>query len=144
MFRSGMMSTAGGLSVEAEPAGRPNRRKHSVVEKRRIVEKTLVPGASVARVAWGHEVNANQVFKWRRLYQRGLPGGKESPVALVPVTVSDAQPGAQFASTPVAAPPDSSSVALSTIQLQLPKGCLHIEGAADPDSLRVLLEYLLG
>jgi transposase len=144
MFRRGMMSTAGGLAVEAEPAGRPNRRKHSIAEKRRIVEETLLPGASVARVARAHEVNANQVFKWRRLYQAGLLGGQGSSVALVPVTVCDAQPGAQLTSTPIAAPPAKRSVAPGTIQLQLPKGRLRIEGAADPDSLRVVLECLLG
>ena len=40
--------------------------------KRQIVEETLAPGASVARVARAHGVNANQVFAWRRQYQRGL------------------------------------------------------------------------
>lgn len=32
-------------------------------EKRRIVEATLVAGASIARVAREHGVNANQVFQ---------------------------------------------------------------------------------
>jgi len=112
--------------------------------KRRIVEETLLAGASAARVAREHGVNANQVFKWRRLSQRGLLAGKVSTVALVPVTVSDAQPGAQLDSTPTAAPRVAGSVVAGTIQLQLPKGRLRIEGAADPDSLRVVLECLLG
>ena len=47
------------------------RRWRSVAEKRRIVELTLVPGASVALVARAHGVNANQVFKWRREFERG-------------------------------------------------------------------------
>lgn len=50
-------------------AGR--RRFRTVEEKRRIVEETLVPGASVARVARAHGVNANQVFGWRQLYRQG-------------------------------------------------------------------------
>ena len=41
-------------------------------EKCRIVEQTLKPGASVARVALAHGVNANQVFSWRRQYLQGL------------------------------------------------------------------------
>ena len=41
------------------------RRRRSAEEKRRIVEETLEAGASVARVARRHEVNANQVFYWR-------------------------------------------------------------------------------
>ena len=47
------------------------RRWRSVAEKRRIVELTLHPGARVALVARGHGMNANQVFKWRRAFERG-------------------------------------------------------------------------
>ncbi len=48
------------------------RQRRSAELKRQIVEETLAPGASVARVARAHGVNANQVFAWRRQYQRGL------------------------------------------------------------------------
>lgn len=46
--------------------GRKARRSWSLAKKRRIVAETLVPGASVSVVARRHDVNANQVFKWRR------------------------------------------------------------------------------
>lgn len=49
----------------------PKRRYRGVEEKRRIVEESLVEGASVARIARAHGVNANLVFNWRRLYQAG-------------------------------------------------------------------------
>jgi transposase-like protein len=39
-----------------------NRRWRSVEELRAIVEASLAPGASVARVARAHGVNANQVL----------------------------------------------------------------------------------
>ena len=42
------------------------RRSWPVGERQRIVAETLVPGASVSVVARRHDVNANQVFKWRR------------------------------------------------------------------------------
>ena len=42
------------------------RRSWPMAEKRRIVAETLVAGASVSIVARRHDVNANQVFKWRR------------------------------------------------------------------------------
>ena len=45
-----------------------------MVEKRRIVEETLEPEASVARVARANGVNANQVFARRRQYRQGLLG----------------------------------------------------------------------
>jgi len=34
--------------------------------KRQIVAETQEPGASVSVVARRHDVNANQLFKWRR------------------------------------------------------------------------------
>jgi transposase len=57
-----------------------------VEEKRRIVEETLIEGASVARVARAHGVNANQVFGWRRLYLAGQLGGSGA-IKLLPVQV---------------------------------------------------------
>jgi transposase len=35
-------------------------------EKRQIVEESLEPGASIAEVARRHDLNANQLFTWRR------------------------------------------------------------------------------
>jgi transposase len=43
-------------------------------QKCRIVEETLVAGASVSIVARRHDVNANQVFRWRQQYRRGELG----------------------------------------------------------------------
>jgi len=51
---------------DRDSAGALKRQHRSIAEKRRIVEETLVEGASVARVARAHGVNANQVFYWRR------------------------------------------------------------------------------
>ena len=135
-------SEVASASISAEV---PRRRRRSILERRRIVEETFAAGASVARVARAHGVNANQVFSWRRLYQRGLLGGESTgTAALVPVTISDAPPGAQLVPEPPAPPPATAVVPPGTIQLQLPKGRLRIEGAADPASLRLVLECLLG
>ncbi len=121
----------------------PKRRQRSIAERRQIVEETFAPGASVARVARAHGVNANQVFNWRRLYQRGMLGGNTG-TALLPVKVADDPlPAVQLGAD---APPPRvpSPVPDGTIQLQLPKGRLRIAGAADPTALRVVLECLLG
>src|ERR1700677_3961352 len=67
------------------------RRRRSAAEKRRIVELTLEPGASEALVARTHGVNANQVFKWRRAFERGeLSEPGAASTGLLPVTVSAA------------------------------------------------------
>ena len=60
--------------------GRSTKRIHRTAEeKRRIVEATLVPGASIARVAREHGVNANQVFQWRYEYRKGVGGLPSEP-----------------------------------------------------------------
>jgi transposase-like protein len=56
------------------------RRRRTEEEKRRIVEETL-RGVSIAVVAGRHELNANVVFSWRRLFHKGLlgtSGGREA------------------------------------------------------------------
>src|SRR5947208_7992722 len=46
---------------------RPARRRDWPEElKRQMVAETLEPGSSVSLVARRHDVNANQLFKWRR------------------------------------------------------------------------------
>ena len=138
------MGTSAGVASEPASAVTPKRRQRSIAERRQVVEETFAPGASVARVARAHGVNANQVFNWRRLYQRGMLGGSAS-TALLPVKVADDPPvSVQLGADTPAPPPAPSPVPDGTIQLQLPKGRLRIEGAADPAALRVVLECLLG
>jgi transposase len=134
-----MMSISARVMVEQGVEGRTGRRRHSIAEKRRIVEATLAPDASVARVAREHGVNANLVFSRRRLYQRGLLGGNRSAEALVTVQVAESVSSApEVPEVTMAASPSGS------IQLRLPKGQLRIDGAVDPSVLRVVLESLLG
>src|SRR6266481_5271033 len=74
--------------VAIETSIHTKRRRRTVEEKRRIVEETLEAGASVARVARRHAVNANQVFYWRKKYREGrLSKGRSSN--LLPVAVSE-------------------------------------------------------
>jgi len=58
--------------------------------KREIVAATLRPGASVSMGARQYDVNANQVFSWRRRYhQTGEPSQTPaSTPGLVPATVT--------------------------------------------------------
>jgi transposase len=113
----------------------PRRRFRTVEEKRRIVEEALAPGASVARVARAHGVNANQLFAWRRLYLQGQlePANRETP-GLLAVRVTR---GARETSRRRNAP-----AVCGTIQIELPKGTVRIVGIADQTSLHTVLEYL--
>ena len=66
-------------------SGKPGRlrRSFSVAFKRQVVAEAFAPGASVAKVARRYDLNANQVFNWRRRY--GVDG------AFLPVVVTDCE-----------------------------------------------------
>ena len=122
-----------------EPSVAPQRQRRGIADKRRIVEETLVEGASVARVARAQGVNANQVFGWRRLYLAGRLGDPKPGMKLLPVRVSE--------SMPAPLPMERSSIDFaklqpSTIHIELRQAKVHIEGSADPALVRVLLECL--
>jgi transposase len=134
------------MDTSSQSAGRQRR---SIAQKREIVEATFAPGASVARVARAHGVNANQVFGWRRLYLAGRLGQPVMrPRALLPVTVSDSAAGTAIIQVEEKAAASnhhgaaSSSVASSTIHIKLRKAHLRIEGSPDPALLRAVLESL--
>jgi transposase len=114
------------------------RQHRSLEEKQRIVGEALAEGASVARVARAHGVNANLVFNWCRLYRAGRLGG-QSEAKLLPVRV------AGETSTPPASLPEPSGLPASsagTIHLQLQHAQVRVESGANPVLLRVLLECL--
>jgi transposase len=121
------------------------RQRRSIAEKRRIVELALQPGASVARLAREHGVNANMVFYWRTQYRQGRLGEtRADSVHLLPVSVSEtaASPiikGERLLSTQSAVTP---AVSAGTIHIEFPKIHLRIESGADAALLRVVLEAL--
>ena len=126
------MDTSEQLTV-AVASQTKKRQKRSVEEKRRIVEETLEVGASVARVARRHAVNANQVFYWRKKYREGRLG-KTSLSKLLPVTVSDN----------TCAKSVSSSSAAGSLEIKLSKGTVRVAGNVDLVVLRTAIECLLG
>lgn len=74
-------------------SGSPKRRQWSEAAKRQIVAETLERGSSVSIVARRHDVNANQVFKWRReIAPEQVPAAGER-VSLLPVEIVSNPPG---------------------------------------------------
>jgi transposase len=133
--------------VEAVVEG-VRRRRRSIAEKRRIVEETLVAGASVAVVARAYGVNANQVFAWRRLYQAGRLGpatairGADRPTSLLPVRIEEESARCE---SPVITPVEhrqQQAHEIGTIHLQFGDVQLRLEGRVDEATLRVVLESL--
>ena len=130
------------VAADTSKDGR-KRRFRSEQERRQIVEETLRPGASVSLVARAHDVNANQVFKWRKQYREGrldTPASSNTAAsALLPVKIRDSLPKAG---------PNSARRRLKTrrpgiIDIDLGHVRVRIEGAADPECVRAALEGLI-
>ena len=114
------------------------RRRRSAGERRRVVEETLEPGASVAKVALRHGVNANQVFQWRRLYRDGKLGtAPANAIKLLPVSVAEDEDLAK--SEPREVVPASTGA----IHIELPGEVrISLEGSVDPAIVRAVLKSL--
>jgi transposase len=113
--------------------------RRTAEEKRRIVEATLVSGASIARVAREYGVNANQVFQWRHEYRKGaLWAGKEARAELLAVKLA-----AEEGSTMVAEITPRSAKS-GSIHIELPgRALVSVEACVDTALVRTVLESLL-
>ena len=113
--------------------GRRNRSWPEAL-KREIVAASFAPGSSVSVVARHYDVNANQVFGWRKRYRddSGAPAVLSAP-QLIPVMVT-AEPDA------VAAQP---STVAETIEIDLAgKYRVRVGGGVDAQALRRVLDVL--
>ena len=129
------------VQSEIAVAERRVRRWRSVAEKRRIVELTFEPGASVALVARANGVNANQVFKWRRAFERGeLVDPAAASTALLPVTLSASS---ETTIETREAGAKEQPAAGGAIHIEFPgRVTISVECGADPVLLRAVLESL--
>ena len=89
----------------------------------------------MAEVARAHGVNANQVFRWRREFERG--GLTDTCAALVPVTVTDASESGS--STEQA----SQRLYQGAIHIELEgRAVISVESGSDPSLVGLILESL--
>jgi transposase len=111
----------------------PERRRHRSwpeALKREIVAASLVPGSSVSVVARHYDVNANQVFAWRRRYHAG--SAAPTALQLMPVTVTSDQP--------IETAPARAS---ELIEIELAGGYrLRVGGGVKAPALRLVLDVL--
>lgn len=119
-----------------DTSSRERRRHRSWPEalKREIVAASFAPGSSVSVIARRYDVNANQVFGWRKHYRDGVPSPADATApALVPVTVT-AAPGAVTSPAPRAA---------VTIEIELACGYrVRVGSGVDGKALRRVLDVL--
>jgi transposase len=95
------------------------RRRHSAELKTLVLEQCAAPGASVAKVAMSHGVNANIVHGWRKLARERAgavmsPPGPTTLPAKTAASVPQFLPVSMAQTTPPQAPVD--------IQIELRRG----------------------
>ena len=114
--------------VDTKQACRPGqRRQWPAALKRQIVEETFAPGASASIVARRYDVNANQLFRWRRDWRDGLLVEGTAEQRLVPVAVAE----------------ETSAPGVGVIEIELGSGVrVRVSGAVDTAALRQVLEVL--
>ena len=71
------------MAATKAPKERAPHRHWPMAEKRRIVELTLRPGASLVAIAHEHVVNPNSLYRWKRLYRAGKLDAPAKPPARV-------------------------------------------------------------
>lgn len=116
-------------SVKGTNKRRRRHRSWPEALKREIVAATLTPGSSVSVVARRYDVNANQVFAWRRRYR----GAAAAPAGLqlMPVTV--------MADQSVAAAPGGAS---ELIEIALNGYRVRVGDGIRATTLRLVLDVL--
>jgi transposase len=114
--------------------GRPRNRSWPEALKREIVAASFAPGSSVSIVARQYDVNANQVFNWRKLYrdEPRAPVARSAP-QLIPVMVTAEQDAVAMQSPTVAV----------TIEIDLAgKYRVRVSSGVDAQALRRVLDVL--
>ena len=122
------MSTSELVDTSSERLSGNRRRRWPEALKRQIVAETLEPGSSVSIVARRHDVNANQLFQWRRQLRvkSSASGGALLPVEIVP----EQGRGRSIESG-------------GSIEIEFDNGArLRLRGAVAPEMLRQVIDLL--
>ena len=112
------------------------RREHSPEFKRELVERSLLPNASVASIALQAGINANLLFMWRRAHLDAMQASTP-PAVLVPVELADVAGQAGASATPPLPPRTP-----GTIEIELAGARVRLRGAVDEAGLRCVLQAL--
>lgn len=125
------VSTTGLVDTKGS-SGKPKRRLWTEALKRQIVAETIEPGASVSIVARRHDVNANQLFKWRREMAPEQPAAAEQSVTMLPVQIG-----------PEPSEPHRRARRSGTIEITMACGArVCVRGEVSSETLRQVVELL--
>ncbi|MFZ3118463.1 MAG: transposase [Variovorax sp.] len=91
------------------------RRRYSMATKAQVVAECAEPGASVAKIAMAHGINANVVHRWRKLARGGdvKTASKTGEFIALPLTTA-----------PAPVPPTAPTAAVPDLQVELRRGAI--------------------
>ena len=125
------VSTRALVDTKGQPLSIGRRRAWPEALKRQMVAETLEPGASVSIVARRHDVNTNQLFKWRReLLPKAVPAVVEAST-MVPVEIVPERPRRRRRV-------DRQGI----IEIEFVGARVSLRGEVDPAVLRQVIELL--
>jgi len=132
MASRGTEASTTGLVDTRGSTGAAKRRRWSAALKRRIVAETQEPDASVSIVARRHDVNANQLFKWRRELVPQVPPAVSVGVTMVPVEIA-----------PEHEAPRRRARRTGVVEIAFACGArVSLRGEVSPETLRQVIELL--
>lgn len=128
------------VPVEPLRVSRNGRRFFSEAHKRAVVEKCLVPGASVSAVALAHGFNTNLVRKWIIKHQAGRALAR-SAGALLPISVIG-PPAIARRTSKRGAGKRAPVLASGWIEIEIGAARVIVRGQVEVAQLRLVLDAL--
>jgi transposase len=130
------------MDIKIQPAiSSPKRgpyRRHTTEFKRDVVARSLAVGTSVSRVAREFNINANQLFTWRKQFGDMRREAAAAACQLLPITVTEPTAVASAGTSAACTVPVSGVIVLAVGSAQL-----RVEGNVDPAMLAQVLACLL-
>lgn len=118
--------------------GRRRRRDWTAEEKSEILAASMAPGVKIVEVARRYGVSRGLLWTWRREAMSDL-AALAAPL-FVPVRIAGetAAPNSVASSEP-AEPPPARGLAAGSIEIEIGRARVRVEGAVDPEVLRQVL-----
>jgi len=129
-----------GVPVEPLRVSRNGKRFFSEAHKRAVVEKCLVPGASVSAVALAHGFNTNLVRKWIVKHQAARALARSAGI-LLPVSVIEA-PAKLVRNSRRAVDKRARELASGWIEIEIDAARVIVCGRVEAGQLRLVLDAL--
>ena len=119
------------INLDQSDSQRTRYRRHADAFKLELVQRSLRPGASVSRLAREYDVNANQIFAWRKAWREGRLGS----MSFLPVNIVKEDGGCTIEADEAQARQPVGRIVLERGEVRM-----LVEGAPDPQVLRQIVQ----